>query len=202
MNHQRFRKFLWIAFAVTVSACQGRPSDQPPIHLNPNMDHQPKFKPQSYSNFYENNSTMRIPVAGTVARGNLRGDAAYYTGKDEKGNLTAVSPVKTDLALLKRGQERYDIYCSPCHGATGDGRGIVVQRGYLPPPSYHTDVLRKNPDGHFFDVMTNGIRNMASYKNQVSVSDRWAIVAYIRALQRSQNAGMEDVPQEMRKDLK
>ena len=145
---------------------------------------------------------MRLPVAGTVARGNLRDDAVYYTGKDERGNLIAQSPLATDMNLLLRGQERYTIYCAPCHGAIGDGRGIVVQRGYLPPPSYHTDVLRKQADGHFFDVMTNGIRNMASYKNQVNVNDRWAIVAYIRALQRSQNAGLADVPQEMRKDLK
>jgi mono/diheme cytochrome c family protein len=202
MNYQKFRKLVWVALVVSIGACQGRPSDKPPIHLNPNMDHQPKFKPQSYSDFFENNSTMRLPVAGTVARGNLRDDAVYYTGRDEKGNLIAQSPVATDMDLLMRGRERYTIYCAPCHGAIGDGRGIVVQRGYLPPPSYHTDILRKQPDGHFFDVMTNGIRNMASYKNQVSVNDRWAIVAYIRALQRSQNAGLVDVPQEMRKDLK
>ena len=202
MNDQRFWKLCWVILAVTISSCQGRPSDQPPIHLNPNMDHQPKFKPQSHSDFFENNSTMRVTVAGTVARGQLHDDVAYFSGKDDKGNLIASSPVATNMTLLKRGQEKYNIYCTPCHGATGDGRGIVVQRGYLPPPSYHTDVLRKQPDGHFFDVMTNGIRNMASYKNQVTVEDRWAIVAYIRALQRSQNASLEDVPQEMRKDLK
>ena len=145
---------------------------------------------------------MRTPVAGTVARGELRADVEYYTGKDEKGNLVKKSPVPLTMALLKRGQERYNIYCVPCHGGTGAGNGIVVKRGYLPPPSYHTDLLRGQPDGHFFDVMTNGIRNMASYKSQVPVADRWAIVAYIRALQKSQSAGLEDIPVEIRKDLK
>lgn len=189
------------AVVVAVIGCQGRPSADPPIHVNPNMDIQPKYKAQSKSEFFVNSSTMRIPPAGTVAVGELR-EGAYYTGRDEKGNLVKTSPVAVSLEILHRGQERFNIYCSPCHGQTGVGNGIVVKRGYLPPPTFHSDLMRKNPDGHFFDVMTNGIRNMASYKSQVSVEDRWAIVAYIRALQRSQYASLEDVPLEIRKDLK
>ena len=106
------------------------------------------------------------------------------------------------MQLLKRGQERFNIYCAPCHGQTGDGQGIVVQRGYLPPPSYHQDRLRKMPDGYIFDVITNGVRNMPSYRHQVPVADRWAIVSYLRALQRSQNATINDIPPEMRETVK
>jgi len=189
---------------VFILACQGKPSDQPPIHLNPNMSHQPKYKAQSEAFDLQGRtvSTMRVPVSGTVARGELREDDAYYRGKDDKGADVTKIPVPVTMQLLKRGQERFTIYCTPCHGQTGQGKGIVVQRGMLPPPSFHLDLMRKFPDGHFFDVITNGIRNMPSYRYQVSVDDRWAIVSYIRALQRSENAKLEDVPQENRKDLK
>ena len=106
------------------------------------------------------------------------------------------------MQLIERGQQRFNIYCSPCHGRTGDGRGIVVQRGLLPPPSFHDDRLRKVGDGHIFDVISNGIRNMPSYRAQIPVDDRWAIVSYFRALQRSQNASINDVPAEMRGAIK
>lgn len=187
---------------VALSACQGRPSEEPPIHLNPNMDSQPKYKAQSKGDFFADGMSMRTPPEGTVARGQLRDDAAYYMGRDEKGNLVKENPVPVTMALLHRGQERFNIYCSPCHGQTGLGNGIIVQRGMLPPPNFHDERLLKVEDGHFFDVMTNGIRNMSSYKSQVPVADRWAITAYIRALQRTHTASLEDVPQEKRKDLK
>lgn len=102
------------------------------------------------------------------------------------------------MQLLQRGQERFNIYCSPCHGKTGDGKGIIVQRGMLPPPSFHEARLLQAPDGHFFDVISNGIRNMPTYRHQIPVSDRWAIVAYLRALQRSQNATINDIPVDLR----
>lgn len=192
-----------LAAALTfwMAGCQGRPSAEPPIHVNPNMDIQPKYKAQSWSEFFVNSSTMRVPPAGTVAMGELR-EGAYYTGRDDKGALVRTSPVPLTARLMARGQERFNIYCLPCHGGTGIGNGIVIKRGYLPPPSFHTDLMRGQPDGHFYDVITNGIRNMPSYKSQVSVADRWAIVAYIRALQRSQYATLEDVPLEIRKELK
>jgi mono/diheme cytochrome c family protein len=106
------------------------------------------------------------------------------------------------MELLKRGQERFNIFCSPCHGRLGDGKGIVVERGYSPPPTFHSDRVRSFPDGHIFDVITNGIRNMPPYGPQIPASDRWAIVAYFRALQRSQNATVNDIPVELRDQVK
>ncbi|MBU1320514.1 MAG: cytochrome c [candidate division Zixibacteria bacterium] len=191
------------ALITVASGCfRDRPSEKPPIHLVPDMDSQPKYKAQEENKFFEDGSAMRQPIPGTVARGDLREDAGYYTGIDESGDTVKISPVLTDMQLLKRGQERFDIYCSPCHGRTGDGQGIMLSRGYVPPPTFHSDRLRDIPDGYVFDVVTNGIRNMPSYRQQIPVRDRWAIIAYLRALQRSQNATIEDVPQEQRTNLK
>ena len=185
-------------FLVLMIGCyRGSPSEDPPIHLNPNMDHQPKYKAQAESDFFKDGATMRMPVPGTVARGDLRADHVYYQGKNADGTLVNEAPVRIDMDLLKRGQERYNIYCAPCHDRTGAGQGIVIKKGFLPPPSFHLDRLREAPDGHFFDVISNGIRNMPAYNHQVQVADRWAIVAYIRALQRSQNARKSDVPEEL-----
>jgi mono/diheme cytochrome c family protein len=181
-----------------------RTSEKPPIHINPNMDNQPKYRPQSESDFFDNGATMRVPVAGTVARGELHASTTYYTGKDAAGNLVASMPdtVKVTMPLLKRGQVEYNVYCSPCHGRVGDGKGIMVTRGYVPPPTFHSERLREIPDGHIFDVITNGVRNMPAYRYQISVDDRWAIVAYFRALERSQNAALEDIPEPMREKVR
>ena len=190
-------------FLILMIGCyRGSPSEDPPIHLNPNMDNQPKYKAQAESEFFEDGATMRMPVAGTVAWGDLRADQSYYLGKNADGSPVIKIPVEITFDLLKRGQERYDIYCAPCHGRTGAGQGIVIKKGFLPPPSFHLDRLREAPDGHLYDVITNGIRNMPPYKHQVQVHDRWAIVAYIRALQRSQNARISDIPEEMINQLK
>jgi mono/diheme cytochrome c family protein len=166
------------------------------------MDNQPKYQAQEKCEYFADESAMRQPVPGTVAREFLREDSAYFTGIDSNGDTLVNSPVETSMQLLERGQERFDIYCSPCHGRAGDGKGIMVSRGYVPPPDYHTDRIRNLPDGHIFDVISNGIRNMPGYRHQVPVEDRWAIVAYVRALQRSQNASIDDVPVERRGDLK
>ncbi|MDF1544279.1 MAG: cytochrome c [bacterium] len=180
---------------LSLTACyQGRPSKEPPIHLNPNMDKQEKYKAQESSMFFENGSAMRLPVEGTVARGWLREDVEYFTGINSRGDTIKTSPVPTTMAGLLRGKERFEIYCTPCHGRIGNGQGIVVKRGMLPPPSFHEQRLRDVGDGHIFDVISNGIRNMPSYRHQVPVEDRWAIISYFRALQRSQNATKEDVP--------
>lgn len=187
--------------ALFLVSCQGRPSEDPPIHLNPNMDNQPKYLPQETSEFFVDGATMRTPVEGTVAIGELRADDAYYRGKDAEGNPITEIPVNITLPMLKKGQERFDIYCSPCHGRTGDGQGIVVKKGFLPPPSFHEQRVRDFTNGHIYDVITNGIRNMPSYRHQISVEDRWAIVGYVRALQRSHNATIDDVPQEKRESL-
>lgn len=192
-------------FAVLlISGCyQGRPSKREPIHINPNMDSQPKYLPQEESKFFADGATMRPLVDGTVARGELREDSKYYTGKDEKGNYVKDFPeeVTFNMALVERGQHRFNIYCSPCHSRVGNGRGIVVEKGLVPPPSFHTDSLRAFPVGRFFDVITNGIRNMPPYKYQIPVADRWAIISYVKALQRSHEGTIKDVPESLRGKL-
>ena len=180
---------------------RGQPKKKPPIHLVPDMDSQPKYDTQEYSTYFEDGSTMRLPVQGTVAIGHLDEDPAYYEGKNERGNFIRQNARPINMVLLKRGQERFNIYCAPCHGQVGDGTGIVVKHGYMPPPTFHQDRLRDIEDGYIFDVITNGIRNMPSYAHQVPVDDRWAIVAYVRALQRSQDASMNDVPEELRAQI-
>jgi mono/diheme cytochrome c family protein len=182
--------------------CRGVPSKNPPVHIERDMFNQPRYNPQAESRFFPDSATMRPMVPGTVGYGELRDDSAYYFGRDGKGGFVKTSPVQITLENLKRGGERFDIYCSPCHGRVGDGQGIVVQHGYLPPPSYHADRIRSFPDGRIFDVISRGVRNMPSYANQVKVEDRWLIVSYVRALQLSQNARIKDVPEEERSRLK
>lgn len=188
--------------ALIIVGCQGRPSSREPIHLNPNMDDQEKFEAYERNPLFGDDAAMRTPPLGTVARGALILDSIYQTGFTSDSVPVAQMPVDINLPLLERGRERFDIYCSPCHGRTGDGRGIMVTRGYVPPPTYHSDRLRDIEDGHIFNVISNGIRNMKGYKHQIPVEDRWAIVAYMRALQRSQNASIDDVPPEKRSQLK
>ena len=166
------------------------------------MDRQQKYRAQAYSPFFDDGATMRVPVAGTVARGELRDDDVFYRGKTAAGDFVRKGPLPVTMQLLERGQERYDIYCSPCHSRVGDGRGIMVTRGYVPPPSFHTDRIREFPDGQIFDVISNGVRNMPSYRHQIPPGDRWAIAAYLRAVQRSQKASVEDIPVELRDKVK
>lgn len=178
-------------------------SGNTPIHLNPNMDHQPKYKAQAVSHFFEDGATMRPLIEGTIALGQLREDDKYYTGKNSKGDFIKKAPVEISLERLKRGQERFNIYCSPCHGKIGDGKGIMTKEDYkyVTPPNYHTDSLRQFTDGQIFDVITNGVRNMPSYKHQIPVDDRWSIVLYLRALQRSHNATIDDIPAGIREEV-
>jgi len=157
------------------------------------MHDQPKFKPLRENDFYSDLRSSRPIIGGTVARGQLNEDTYLHTGF-MNGKEGDVMPFPATREVLERGRERYNIYCSPCHSQLGDGNGMVVQRGFKRPPSYHIDRLRKAPIGHFYNVMTNGYGAMADYASQVPVSDRWAIAAYIRALQLSQNATPSDVP--------
>ncbi|MBN2412523.1 cytochrome c [candidate division KSB1 bacterium] len=191
-----------LLLVVTAGCFRGRPKRKPPVHLVPDMDLQQKYKTQGPGEFFPNGVAMRLPVAGTVARGSLSDNIAYTTGKDKNGVPVKDNPVEVTPTGLNRGGERYDIYCSPCHSRIGDGKGIMLSRGYVPPPDFHTEQYRKLPDGHLFDVISNGIRNMPSYAHQIPVEDRWLIVSYIRALQKSQNAGINDVPEENRNQLK
>lgn len=164
------------------------------------MHLQPKYLPYDPSNFFDDGRSERQPVPGTVARGHLRLDELLYTGK-ENGQLSNRFPFPITRADLERGRERFNIYCTPCHDYTGSGHGMIVQRGFPPPPSYHIDRLRNAPAGHFFDVMTNGFGSMYSYASRIPVEDRWRIVAYIRALQLSEHASVTDVPESERSRL-
>ncbi len=157
------------------------------------MHRDPKLEPLTESDFFPNAMASRPQVEGTVARGQLHADTYFYTGmiNGQPGNEM---PFPATRQVLERGQQRFDIYCTPCHSLMGDGNGVIVQRGYRRPPSFHTDRLRQAPLGHFFDVMTNGFGAMPDYAAQVPPADRWAIVAYIRALQLSQDATRSDVP--------
>ena len=157
------------------------------------MHNQPKYRGLRASTFFADGSSARPLVEGTIARGTLAEDTALYTGKVGNIDVTEL-PFPVDQQVLDRGEERFNIYCTPCHDRTGSGRGMVVQRGYRQPPSFHIDRLRQAADGHFFDVITNGFGAMPDYKVQISPRDRWNIVAYIRALQLSQHAAAGDVP--------
>jgi len=164
------------------------------------MHDQPRFEPLERNAFFADGRSARPAVAGTVARGQLNIDDHFYKGK-VNGELVATFPFPITKEILERGRERYNIYCTPCHGVLGYGNGMIVQRGFRPPPSFHIQRLQEVPVGHFFDVMTNGLGAMYDYSDKVSPHDRWAIAAYIRALQLSQNTTVEDVPEDMKQKL-
>jgi mono/diheme cytochrome c family protein len=157
------------------------------------MHDQPKYVPLRESTFFTDARSARPLLPGTVARGHLHDDELLYDGK-VNGKDATMFPFPVDAAVMQRGRERFDIYCSPCHGRTGQGDGMVVRRGYRRPPSLHDDRLRDAAVGHFFDVMTNGFGAMPDYAAQIKAEDRWAIVAYVRALQLSGHARVADVP--------
>ncbi len=164
------------------------------------MHDQPRYEPLEASEFFADGRSARPQVPGTVARGQLRTDLHFYTGKSGK-DLAASFPFPVTREVLERGRERFNIFCTPCHGQVGNGQGMVVQRGFRPPPSFHIDRLRQAPVGHFFDVMTRGLGAMPDYASRVLPRDRWAIIAYIRALQYSQRAPLADVPEDKRSQL-
>ncbi len=165
------------------------------------MHNQPRYKSLAESDFWGDRRSGRPAIEDTVARGELRLDAARYTGK-VNGQDVDYFPWKITKDDIRLGEYRFDIYCSPCHSRLGDGNGMVVQRGYRKAASYHTDKLMKAPVGHFFDVVTNGFGAMPSYASRVSADDRWRIIAYIRALQLSQAATLNDVPPDVQAQLK
>lgn len=165
------------------------------------MQDQPKYRPQRPSEFFADGRSERQPVEGTIARGALNEDTAFYEGKDAAGKDIEEFPLVVNKDLILRGENRYDIYCTPCHGAIGNGLGMIVRRGFKQPPSYHIDRLRNAPVGHFFDVISNGYGAMQNYALQLQPRDRWAVIAYIRALQYSENAGVNDLPQEARAQI-
>lgn len=165
------------------------------------MQDQPKYVPLRPSSFFEDGRSARPIPAGTVARGHLDADIAFYTGKGPDGKYIDAFPFPITKEVLLRGQQRFNIYCTPCHDRMGTGNGMVVRRGFRHPPSYHIDRLRQAPNGYIFDVITNGFGAMQDYSAQIEPADRWAIIAYERALQLSQNATVNDVPPAERAQL-
>lgn len=165
-----------------------------------NMHDQPSLRPYQPSPFFADGMGMRPAVEGTVARSTGNVDPVYFTGMGPMGPVSEL-PIELTLGLLQRGQERYDIYCAVCHGYTGHGDGMVVSRGFPAPASFHEPRLLASPVGYSFVAMTNGFGRMFSYASRIPTEDRWAIAAYIKALQLSQNASLEDVPVEVRLEL-
>ena len=198
----------WIPVALALRARVVKKTE-PRVHIIPDMDNQPKVKAQSRLMLFADRRGMRPPVPGTVARSAVIGDSALMLGKTEGDSWVELSPVPVTVPLLERGQQRYEIYCSPCHGLAGYGDGMVAQRAdqlqegtWTPPTSFHTELVRERSAGHLYNTISNGIRNMPSYGSQIPVNDRWAIVAYLRALQRSQNATIDDVPADLQAQLR
>ena len=182
MNHVKFYIILLISL-IMVDCRNEYVSSKPPIHPVPDMDHQPKYKTQSVNALFTDKAAMRMPVQGTMATGHLQEDDAYYLGVDSNGGLLQVSPIPENTELREKGKSRYALYCSPCHNAIGDGQGIIIKRGFIPPPVFWERRLRDAGDGYIFNVIRNGVRNMPSHGHLVPVNDRWAIVAYVRSLQ-------------------
>jgi mono/diheme cytochrome c family protein len=158
------------------------------------MHDQPRYIPLRPSQFFADGRSERPLIEGTVARGHLEDDQAFYTGKGPDGKPVDTFPFPVTKEVVERGQQRFNVYCSPCHDRTGNGNGMVPQRGFRHPPSYHTDFLRQVPNGFIFDIITSGFGAMPDYAAQIPPRDRWAIVSYVRALQLSENASVNDVP--------
>ncbi len=183
-------------------------STKPRLHPVPDMDNQPRFKAQQTDPLFADHRAMRYPVPGTVARGDLRPSDHLYRGM-VNGEWATTFPMPVTESVMRRGQERFGVFCAPCHGLDGAGRGAVAVRAeqleeptWVPPLSVHSDEVRKRPVGHLFNTITNGIRTMPAHGPQIPVADRWAIVAYLRALQRSQHANLADVSPDIRDQLR
>jgi len=158
------------------------------------MHDQPKYIPLRPTDFFADGRSARPLIEGTVARGHLDDDAGYYTAKGPDGKFVAEFPFPVTKEVIGRGQDRFNIYCAPCHDSLGTGNGRIVRRGFRHPPTYHIDRLRQAPAGYFYDVISKGFGAMPDYAAQIQPRDRWAIVAYIRALQLSQNASIDNIP--------
>lgn len=186
--------FILLASAFLLS-CRGQTTENPPIRHHLNMVFQDRYNAQQENPFFEDNMAMRMPVEGTVSRGNLRLESAVYEGLDDNGDFVEEIPFELTRDFLYRGQDRYDVYCQVCHGGTGNGQGPIMTGGYgyVPAPTFHREDSYNMSDGEIYSAIANGIRTMPSYASQIKVEDRWAIVAYIRALQQSQNVPQNEM---------
>lgn len=193
------KRALLIGLVLVAAGCRGGVSEDPPFHLIGDMDWQQKYLPEQTSPLFADGRAQRPLVEGTVAQGQLREDDAFYRGKTADGAFIATVPIPVDEATIKRGQDRFNIYCAPCHDQSGSGHGMVVTRGNYPTPTdLGSDRVRTMPDGEVFNAITNGVRNMPSYRKQIPVEDRWKIVTWVRVLNHSQHGAIGDVPPEMR----
>jgi mono/diheme cytochrome c family protein len=212
MRYVYLTVFFIVVLSVSILGFRGSLSTRTPLEVFPDMDHQAKYKPQAESKFFADGRVDRVRPAGTVAFGRtsaaadanfLKADDAKFAGKDAKGAWITGFPadVTVDAKLLERGQDRFAVYCAPCHGALGDGNGITKQYGMGATPTYHDDRLRKMAEGEIFNTITHGKGNMLSYADKLPADDRWAVIAYVRALQRAAHATIADVPPDHKSEL-
>ncbi len=210
MRYAYYTLVFLVLLTVSIMGFRGMVSTGSPIMVFPDMDNQAKFKPQASTKFFADGRADRAPVAGTVARGRttaadpafLRADDARFLGKNADGSFVRGFPVAVDAATMRHGAERYGIYCQPCHGALGDGQGITKAYGMVATPSYHDDRLRNMAEGEIFNTITNGKNTMMSYADKLTPDERWAVIAYVRALQRARHATLDDVPADKKGELK
>jgi len=213
MRYAYYTLAFLVVLLVSVMGFRGLPSTRPPIEVFPDMDHQAKYKPQAESKFFADGRADRPLPAGTVPYGRsaevadpafLKADDVHYAGKNPDGSFLRGFPadLAVNEALVRRGQNRFEIYCLPCHGKMGDGQGITKSYGMATTPTYHDDRIRNMPEGEIFNTITNGKNTMFPYADKLSPDDRWAVVAYVRALQRASHASIDDVPPDQRGGLK
>ncbi len=188
--------FFVVVLAVGALGFRGSISTRPPLEVFPDMDRQSKYQPQAASPFFADGRTDRPIPAGAVARGDLREDSHHYAGRDGSGEFARGFPsdMTIDRQFIDRGRERFEIYCTPCHGILGNGRGVVTQYGWGGPANLHSDLIRNQAEGEIYNTITHGKNTMFALGDKLVPEDRWAVVAYVRALQRSQNGRIEDVP--------
>ncbi|MCC5025823.1 MAG: cytochrome c [Candidatus Synoicihabitans palmerolidicus] len=188
--------FFLVVLTVGALGFRGSISTKPPLEVFPDMDRQSKYLPQAHSEFFADGRTDRPLPAGVVARGDLNADTHLTLGRDASGEFARGYPssLTIDRQFIDRGRERFEIYCAPCHGSLADGRGIVTQYGWGAPANLHQDLFRAQSEGEMFNTITHGKNTMFSYGDKLVPEDRWAVIAYVRALQRSQNGRLEDVP--------
>ena len=188
---------LFLSLLFLTGCFRGAKFEEPPIHLNPNMDNQQKYRSLEESYFFEDGSTMRTPIEGTIAQGQYNDNASFLTGKNKDGSYLVDNPIVLSAEVLDRGQDRFNIYCTPCHSQVGNGKGIVTQYDYpVIPSNLHDERIRTQPDGEMFNTIRYGLRSMPAYGYQLKTDDIWYIVHYVRALQKSQNATFEDLPKD------
>lgn len=212
MRYVYLATFFVVVLTVSILGFRGSTTTRPPLEVFPDMDRQAKYKPQAESKFFADGRADRMPISGTVAYGRdsenedplfLGADKALYEGKNPDGSFVKGFPsaITVDAKFMERGRDRYTIYCSPCHGALGDGNGITKQYGMGATASYQTDRLREMADGEIFNTITHGKNTMMSYGDKLKPKDRWAVIAYVRALQRAQHSTVADVPASHRTEL-